>query len=377
MENKNGVFTIDKIETQLLDVPTVRPHKLSMATLNEQTIVLLRLYFSDGIVGLGEATTIQGLSYGEESPEGIKLTIDTYISPLLLNQPFRTVGETMLCINQNIVGNRFAKCAVETALLDAMGHRLGVPVSELLGSRTTDRIPVAWVLASGDINTDITEAEEKISNEQHNSFKVKIGRRSVSEDVAHVAAIKQAIGDSGSVRVDINQSWTRSQANSGVAMLADAGIDLIEQPLAYDDISGATQLVQQTRVPIMADESLRGPKTAFEISKAIAADVFSIKIAQSGGLYEAQQVASIASASGVALYGGTMLESSIGTIASAHLFSTFNQLEWGTELFAPLLLQEQFINETLAYSNFGLVVPDGSGLGVSLDEDKVKFFSRN
>ena len=71
-----------------------------------------------------------------------------------------------------------------------------------------------------------------------------------------------------------------------------------------------------------------------------------------------------------------MLESPVGTIASAHLFSTFNQLEWGTELFAPLLLTETFINEELDYSDFSLAVPNGPGLGLSLDEDKLNHFNR-
>ncbi|WP_339672631.1 muconate/chloromuconate family cycloisomerase [Dasania marina] len=369
-------LTIEKFESFLLDVPTIRPHILSMATMHSQTIVLLRITFSDGTVGLGEASTIGGLAYGDESPEGIKVSLDSYFAPLLLNQPYKSVGGTMLRISKNIVGNRFAKNAIEIALMDAMGHRLGVPVSELLGGRIVDHIPVLWVLASGDLSKDIAEAEEMIASRRHNVFKIKIGKRSVDQDVAHVAAIKQALGDAASIRVDVNQAWTRWQANRGSAMLADAGIDLIEQPLRHDDIEGMKQLVQQGRIAIMADESVQGPKIAFDMTTAYSADVYSIKIAQSGGLSEAARVASIVSISGAAPYGGTMLEPHIGTMASAQLFSTFPSLEWGTELFAPLLLKEQYVNETLDYVDFGLTVPNSPGLGISLDEDKVSYFSR-
>ena len=72
---------IREIETTLVDVPTIRPHKLSVATMNTQTLVLVRVRCDDGIEGWGEATTIGGLNYGEESPESIKANIDAHIAP--------------------------------------------------------------------------------------------------------------------------------------------------------------------------------------------------------------------------------------------------------------------------------------------------------
>jgi muconate cycloisomerase len=72
-----------------------------------------------------------------------------------------------------------------------------------------------------------------------------------------------------------------------------------------------------------------------------------------------------------------MLEGGIGTIASAQLFATFAQLEWGTELFGPLLLTEEILQTALTYENYELAVPDGPGLGISLDEDRLAFFRRD
>ena len=65
------------IDTLIVDVPTIRPHVLAMATMHSQSVVLVRIQADDGIQGIGEGTTIGGLSYGDESPEGIKLAIDT------------------------------------------------------------------------------------------------------------------------------------------------------------------------------------------------------------------------------------------------------------------------------------------------------------
>jgi muconate cycloisomerase len=72
-----------------------------------------------------------------------------------------------------------------------------------------------------------------------------------------------------------------------------------------------------------------------------------------------------------------MLEGSVGTIACAHLYATFAKLEWGTELFGPLLQTEEILTEPLAFREFGLDLPTGPGLGVALDMDKVHHFRRD
>jgi muconate cycloisomerase len=210
------MLKINEIETFLVDLPTIRPHVLSMATMHRQTIVVVRIQCSDGIVGIGEGTTIGGLSYGEESPESIKLAIDTYFDPILKTCDPSRVGQTMAKIGRVVVGNHFAKSAVETALLDAMGKRVGLPVSELLGGRYRDELSVAWTLASGDTDKDIEEAERMLDLRRHNIFKLKIGKRAIPDDVAHVAAIKKALGDRASVRVDVNQVWDEAGAAPGL-----------------------------------------------------------------------------------------------------------------------------------------------------------------
>ncbi|ASR50225.1 muconate/chloromuconate family cycloisomerase [Blastomonas fulva] len=366
------------IETFIVDVPTIRPHVLAMATMHAQSMVIVRIIDADGVEGIGEGTTIGGLSYGEESPESIKSAIDTYIEPLLSVCDLSRVRETMARISRSVRGNHFAKCAIETALLDMAGKRLGLPVSELIGGgRVRSSLPVAWTLASGDTLTDIEEGEAMLDQRRHRIFKLKIGKRDVAADVAHVAAICKAFAGRASIRVDVNQNWTEAQAVRGMAMLHDAGVDLVEQPVARDSLDAMARLSQHQTVPLMADEALNGPRSAFRIAAAAGAGVFAVKIAQSGGLHAASEVAAIAVSAGICLYGGTMLEGGVGTAASAQLFATFPELEWGTELFGPLLLTEEILATPLVYSDFELAVPEGPGLGIVLDEDKVARFRRD
>ena len=359
------------VETLLVEIPTIRPHKMAVATMQTQTLVLVKVTTDDGFIGWGEATTIGGLGYGDESPESIKTNIETYFSPLLKTLSGLNVAKIMQVIKRNINGNRFAKCAIQTALLDIQAQRLGLPLSELLGGRLRDGVPVLWVLASGNTEKDIAEAQKMIEAKRHNIFKLKIGSRPVEADVEHVLAIKKVLGSEISIRVDVNRAWSELEAVKGIQLLQDGGVDLIEQPCAIDNIDAMERLTRRFDIAIMADESLMGPHSAYHLAKRNASSVFAVKIAQSGGLVEGCEVAKIAKLAGIDLYGGTMLEGPVGTIASAHAFTTFENLAYGTELFGPLLLTEDILKTPLQYQNFELTVPKTAGLGIELDEDKI------
>ena len=87
-------------------------------------------------------------------------------------------------------------------------------------------------------------------------------------------------------------------------------------------------------------------------------------------------MAAIADAAGIGLYGGTMLEGAVGTVISAHAFATFANLQWGTELFGPLLLAETYVTEPIRYEEGRVHLPEGPGLGVEPDHDGVERLTR-
>ncbi|MDX5402903.1 MAG: muconate/chloromuconate family cycloisomerase [Rhodobacterales bacterium] len=373
----SSLTKIDQIETLILDIPTIRGHVLSMATMRTQTAVLVRVRFSDGSEGIGEGTTIGGLSYGAESPEGTQSAIDSYIAPVLLGRDADNVNGAIHLVDRLVKGNRIAKAAVEIALWDGLGKRLGCPVSQLFGGAVHARLPVAWTLASGNSETDIAEALQMIEARRHNIFKLKIGKRSVREDVAHVARIKQAVGDAASVRVDVNTAWSLQEARWGLKGLQDAGCQLVEQPVPARQRRAMAELSRGYEIAVMADEALNGPEDALAVVNASGADVFAVKVAQSGGLKRAAEVIGIAQAAGLGLYGGTMLETGLGTAAALQLFGTVETLEWGTEFFGPLLLTQDILATPITYRDFCVEIPKGHGIGAALDPDKIAFFRRD
>jgi len=176
---------IVRVSADILRIPTIRAHKLSVATMTEQRSVLVRIETESGNTGMGEAATIGGLAYADESPDSIQLTIERYFAPLLIGRDASQFGALVRNIDASAVGNFFAKMAIETALLDLAGKSAGLPLSELVGGRQRDRLEVAWTLASGDTAQDIEEGRSVLSSRRHRHFKLKIGKRAWQEDVRH------------------------------------------------------------------------------------------------------------------------------------------------------------------------------------------------
>lgn len=367
---------IHSLEVHIVDLPTIRPHHLAMHTIVTQTIVLACMRSEDGIEGWGEVATIGGASYFEESPEVIKLTIEKYISPLLIGKNPINFDALSHMIGIHVKGNYFAKALVEATMVDLVAKYKNVPSYELFGGQCHTSLPVAWTLASGDTVRDIEEAKHCLETKRHNIFKLKIGKGDPKKNVAHVIKIKEAIGGAGSVRVDVNQAWDEATSLYCIEALEDGGVDLIEQPLMSWNNEGMSRLSSRFKVPIMADESLGTIQEAYQIAKNRAADVFALKVPKAGGLTATKKVAAIAEASGIPMYGGTMIESSLGTAICAQLYSTIPEMKFGTELFGPLLFKDNITVNQIEYENFEIIIPNGPGFGMVMDKEKVKHYSR-
>src|SRR3954447_19735096 len=164
-------LAIESIRNTIVDVPTVRRHKLSQTSVSAQSYVVVELRLANGATGIGEAATLGGPRWSEESVEAIKANIDTYLAPALIGlaaDRFAVAGARMDAAARR---NNAAKAAIETALFDAVGQTLGLPVHQLLGGLVRDSVPVLWTLASGDPVQEIEEAEAKLAARLHDTFK--------------------------------------------------------------------------------------------------------------------------------------------------------------------------------------------------------------
>ncbi|MBO1013316.1 muconate cycloisomerase family protein [Achromobacter sp. SD115] len=371
-------WRIERIHARIVDIPTIRPHKFSFGAINRQSPVIVQLWLANGACGFGEAATIGGPSWNEESPETILHAIQNYLAPAVAGADARRFAEHINRLDAVCKGNAFAKSAVEMALIDAVARSLGVPAWQLLGGKRIERLPLAWTLASGDSQRDLDEAEQMMQARRHRLFKLKIGARSPADDVAHVARIARGLGGRADMTVDVNQAWDGNTARRYLPQLVEAGVTLIEQPVAKWDVQALREATQSlgSAALIMADETVCSAQDAFMLASQRACHVFSLKVAKHGGLLRTREVAAVAQAAGLGWYGGTMLETSLGSAASAHVFATLSDQHHGCELFGPQLLVDDIVEQPMAVRDFELQLPDGPGFGVVVDEKRLERFDR-
>ncbi|NGM34274.1 mandelate racemase [Methylobacterium sp. DB0501] len=371
-------LAVAEIRTTIVDVPTVRKHKLSQTSVTAQSYVIVQLRLANGVEGIGEAATLGGPRWSEESVEGIKATIDAYLAPALIGQEadrFVAAGERLDAAAKR---NNAAKAALETALFDAVGRTLGLPVAALLGGAVRTSFPVLWTLASGDPDQEIAEAEAKLAARLHRTFKIKIGAQAPEADLVRLARLSKALADRATLIVDANQAWDETTARRCLPRLADLGIALVEQPLPAWNVAGMGRLRAQGRVPpLLADECVFTSHDMMGVAQAAAADAVSLKLVKHGGLVGLRKVAAVAEAAGIGLYGGCLLESSVGAAAHLHAFAGLRELAWGCEHFGPQILTGDLVTEPLAFHDFAVHLPEGPGLGVTLDSDKLRHYARS
>jgi muconate cycloisomerase len=370
-------LTIQDIKTTIVDVPTVRKHKLSSLSVTAQSYVVVELRLANGVTGIGEAATLGGPRWSEESVESIKATIDTYLAPALIGSPADRFIAARTRMDEAAKRNNAAKSAIESALFDAVGKTLNVRAVQLLGGVVRDSIPVLWTLASGDPAQEIEEAEKKIAARLHNVFKVKIGAQSSEADMARMRRLAAALEGRATLIVDANQAWDETTALRCLPVLAEIGVTLVEQPLPAWNIQGMARLRTRSTVPLMADECVFSTHDMLDVARAGAADVVSLKLVKHGGLLATRDVAAVAQAAGIGLYGGCLLESSIGAAAHLQVFAGLSDLAWGCEHFGPQILTGDLVTEPLRFQDFHIHLPTGPGLGVTLDPAQLRRYARS
>jgi muconate cycloisomerase len=237
---------------------------------------------------------------------------------------------------------------------------------------------VLWTLASGDPGQEVEEAERKLAAQLHRMFKVKIGALAPEADMARMRALATKLQGRAELIVDANQAWDETIAARYLPQLADMGVTLVEQPVPAWNIEAMARLrARAVTPPLLADECVFDAHDMVAVARAGAADAVSLKLVKHAGLLGLKRVATVAEAAGIGLYGGCLLESSIGAAAHLHAFAVLRGLAWGCEHFGPQILVDDLVTEPLDFANFHVHLPPGPGLGVALDPKKLRRYARN
>lgn len=367
---------IDRVETVIVDIPLRRAHRFARAGMDAQPVLYVFVRTAGGVTGVGEGVVPGGPWWGGESVETMQLIVERYLVPVLVGRRVDDVAGILRDTADVVAANLFAKTAVEVALHDAWARHLGVPVHTLLGGPARTSVPVTWALGTESAGTVVEEALAKLDTGLHTSFKLKMGAQDPAADVDRITTVAEKLAGVAGVRVDINARWDRLTSLTHLPGLAAAGVEMIEQPVPGHDIDAMAAISAALPIPVMADESLRTPADALRLVTSRAAGIFAIKTTKSGGLRAGRAIAEVAAAAGVPCYAATSIESPVGTAASLQAACTSPATGWGSELFGPLLMAEEMLVEPLVYDADGLHLPEGPGLGVELDPDKIRAFRR-
>ncbi|WP_312979655.1 muconate/chloromuconate family cycloisomerase [Corynebacterium sp.] len=370
-------LSISRVETRILDVPLIRPHGFATMTASAQPILLVSVRLEGGVIGFGEGVVPGGPWWGGESVETMKVIIDRYLAPVMMGRPVSDLAGILRDFEKVVANDRFAKAACDVAMHDAWSRALGIPVRDLLGGASRESIDVTWALGVLPVDEALAEIDQRIDRYGHRSFKLKMGSGDPVLDTGRIVELAGALHGRVGLRIDVNARWDRMTALRHLPALAEAGIELFEQPTPASDLTTLREITRRTGVPVMADESVCSPSDALAVVREEAADVIALKTTKLGGLQESKKVAAIAEAAGLGCHGATSLEGPFGTAASIQFAAATPAVNFGSELFGPMLLRETYTTTVLEYAEGRVTVPQGPGLGVEPDMDSIYRFTRD
>lgn len=332
--------------------------------------VIVKVYSDNGLMGVGEAIARTGF-YGEPL-ESVKFAIDKYLGPRIIGKNPFDLEQILSTMDWALFGNSCAKSGIELAIYDLIGKALDVPVYQLLGGCYRDKI-----LVGIEVGTESPENMAKTSVEYVEKgirvLKAKVGG-DPNQDIERIRAIREAVGGDVTLRADANEGWTQAQAIRFIKKSEEYNLELIEQPVPRWDIDGLARVRKAVDTPIEADESACSFNAIINIIRKEAADIINIKLAKAGGLYNSKRISVVAEAAGIPCLVGTEFGLGIGIAAKLHLAASTKNINYASE-FTELYLFDNLSSTPFEIQNGYLSIPSGTGLGVQLDENKLKKFS--
>lgn len=377
---------ITKIETIPIRLPTRRVHQWASLTTPIGVYVIIKLYTDDGLVGLGEAPVLKdwGGDYGKyfgETPQTTTHIINDILAPTLIGQDPLRFEAIHALMDKAVKGYPYCKAAIDAALYDVAGKALNVPAYQLLGGLFRERVPIAHSLGLMEIDKAVEEALQAKA-EGVKTIKLKGGVED-KRDIELVKRIREALGPDVHICVDANQGYASAKAAVKIVKAMEA-YDLLYMEQPVEGIDQMAEVARRVDTPIMADESAWTPEDAIEIARKKAADLISIYTTKPGGLFKAKKVAAVAEAAGLKCNVNGSVETGVGNAANLHLAASTGVVTYGCVVpvstpkekskggIAGIYYQDDIITEAFEYADGDIIVSSKPGLGVEIDEDKLK-----
>ncbi len=365
---------ITRIETIPIRVPIKPELAIRSGRGGAHTVspfLLVKVHTDEGLTGVGEVSCTPRWS-GEDQVTAAHL-IRAYLEPLLVGENPTEVENLTQRFRLAFAGNFFTKAGVEMALWDIAGKAAGKPVYQLLGGKMREFVPTKWSV-SGVEPDKAAEIARGAVEQGFEAMKVKVGL-DPDQDVARLKAVREAVGPAIKLGVDANGGWSVDAAVKTIERLCESGICFAEQPVAPEDVTHMAEVRKKIRVPVIADESVYTLQDAMTLARLGAADVFSIYVGKAGGIGPARKIAAFAESAGLKCTVGSNLELGVGSAAMIQLALATRGIaaeEFPCDIIGPFFYENDIVREPLIIQPGEARANDKPGLGVELDEEKVK-----
>lgn len=332
------------------------------------TSLIFKVTTDDGVVGWGEMNPIISINL-------TKALLEDYIKPLVLGKnPFalKTVMQEFSPVYNPQINTKSFLTGIEMACWDIMGKTVNKPVYELLGGKIRDRIDIAYALGM----LDIEETKEKIVQvkaEGYRTLKTK-GGRDVVWDVKRAMAMREAAGDDFAIRVDMNQGYDTPSALRYLRGVEECDLEYIEQPIKVNKFDDLKSLRCRTRTPIGINEDCYIPGNLLEAIKREAIDIAIVDFEPLGGISELIRLENIAQEADLPLAHHCGWDMGIKLAAILHATSTMPAFSYPMDS-TYQAHGDDVLAERIAIENGSYVIPEGPGLGVVVDEEKLAFLT--
>ena len=368
---------ITKVELIPVDIPRTKvltlAHYGNLGQGGTFEFVLVRVHTDEGITGVGEVPPLPPLS-----PESQPVILDVqkkWLVPSLLGMdPFETEA---IWKRMDFIAPTYsmAKASIDMALWDIMGKSLDMPVHRLLGGSKPEKIPNVGLVGIDEPEVVAGVASEFVSD-GYRGIRLKIAP---GQDVECVAAVREAIGDDVDLRVDCNQGYRVSEAVKMIRNIEPYGIEMVEQPTIWWDFNGMAEVAAAVDTPLMAHESMYLLSDVKNLIDVGAFGVLGLKTYRPwGGITGARRLLEMARVMNIPCMFHDDLELSVSLAAATQIISAYrNVITHKCELSGyPEWMGDDVTTESVRFEKGYVYVPDGPGLGVELDDDKVSRYTK-
>ncbi len=347
---------IESVRTERFSLPLRAPFQTSAGRVERRDLALFRVTTEDGLAGTGEVTPLPQL-------DGI--TVSQAASALndpLVHELFGIEVEQCAALLPEL-RERLPRCsfaALEAALLDLEARLLDLPLADMLASEHEADVLVNAVIAAEGAD-EIAAAGARVAAGGYQTVKLKVG---FANDVWRVSGLRDAVGYGVRIRLDANGAWWAAEAVQKIGDLLEFGIELIEQPVRADDLVGMNRVRETFNVPIVADEGVRGVDDLQRHIEEAACDGIAIKLAPTGGLSAARELAELAAKAGKFTIVTSALDGPVGLATGVHFASTVADNDLAHGLATAELLDPSVVPDWLHAKQGRISLPPLTGHGV-------------